>query len=312
MSSLPYHKRYHSDALAGYMTLTLEERGAYTTLLDLMYDRGEPIIEHERLLAGYLGVGLRKCRAVISSLIEKGKIERLADGRLTNSRFEKEVEKQLKTRRKQSENAVNSQSKSPETEKNANKINDPPEPNPSLTRDYQKLEARNQKESKNHLSNTEVPSEGRSPPRSELERMEAELRSASGLQNCSRPNTLDLSPVLALVRAGVSFDAQIIPKARSLNGKLGSKGHAWRYLAAAVQGDLQADQDRATQASQLVQTSFDDSPARWRKRVAFAIDERRWPADEWGPPPGANGCKLPPELVSDELLATGFNKSEVE
>ena len=49
MSSNPWHKRYHSDALNGYMGLSLEERGAYTTLLDLMYQSGEPVIDNERV-----------------------------------------------------------------------------------------------------------------------------------------------------------------------------------------------------------------------------------------------------------------------
>ena len=48
MSALPYHKRYHSDALAGMMPLTLEERGAYNTLLDMIYDRGGPLIDKHR------------------------------------------------------------------------------------------------------------------------------------------------------------------------------------------------------------------------------------------------------------------------
>ena len=38
----PWHKRYHEDALNGYMGLTLEERGVYSTCLDLIYMRGAP------------------------------------------------------------------------------------------------------------------------------------------------------------------------------------------------------------------------------------------------------------------------------
>jgi hypothetical protein len=36
----PWHKRYHEDALNGYMVLTPKERGIYTTCLDLIYSRG--------------------------------------------------------------------------------------------------------------------------------------------------------------------------------------------------------------------------------------------------------------------------------
>jgi len=60
MSANPWHKRYHSDALHGFMSLTLEERGAFQTILDLIYDRGSALIDNDRLLAGYMGVSLRK------------------------------------------------------------------------------------------------------------------------------------------------------------------------------------------------------------------------------------------------------------
>ena len=38
-----WHKRYHEDALNGYMGLTPSERGIYTTCLDLIYSRGAPL-----------------------------------------------------------------------------------------------------------------------------------------------------------------------------------------------------------------------------------------------------------------------------
>lgn len=100
MSTLPYHKRYHSDALAGFMPLTLEERGAYQTLLDMMYDRGGPLIDNERLLAGYMNCSLRKWRQIREQLILKGKIRINRDGQISNGRAEKEIENQSKTQRK--------------------------------------------------------------------------------------------------------------------------------------------------------------------------------------------------------------------
>lgn len=97
MSNRPWHKRFHGDAIAGYMGLTLEERGAYSTLLDYLYDRGEPLTGNIRMLAGFLDVSVRKAESVVASLIAKGKLERLADGRLTNKRFEKMRENDAKT-----------------------------------------------------------------------------------------------------------------------------------------------------------------------------------------------------------------------
>lgn len=95
MSARPWHKRYHSDALTGYACLSLEQRGAYTTLLDAMYDTGgEPgIIDNERRIAGLLDVSTRRWRVLRAELIELGKIEE-RDGLLTNSRYLRELEKQ--------------------------------------------------------------------------------------------------------------------------------------------------------------------------------------------------------------------------
>lgn len=104
MSARPFHKRYHSDALAGFMSLTLEERGAFQTVLDLIYDRQGPILDNERLLAGYMGVSIRKWRSLRAILLEKGKIYLTEDGLLYNSRAEKEIENDAKTSRKHAEN----------------------------------------------------------------------------------------------------------------------------------------------------------------------------------------------------------------
>jgi uncharacterized protein YdaU (DUF1376 family) len=120
MSARPFHKRYHSDALAGFMALTLEERGAYQTLLDLMYDRGGPIADNERLLAGYMGVSLRKWKSLRDDLIGKGKIHLTDEGLLSNSRVEKELENDVKTSRKHAENGLKGARKKHETPKNFN------------------------------------------------------------------------------------------------------------------------------------------------------------------------------------------------
>ena len=155
MSARPYHKRYHSDALAGFMALSLEERGAYQTLLDLIYDHQGPIADNERLLAGYMGCSVRKWRALRDQLIAKRKIHLNSDGLITNLRAEKELENDAKTTRKLAENGSSGGRKKSENAKLSNDNNErdqaPLEQNSSL---YQKPEARSQKPES--LSRTEV------------------------------------------------------------------------------------------------------------------------------------------------------------
>ncbi|PSO12617.1 MULTISPECIES: DUF1376 domain-containing protein [unclassified Sphingobium] len=143
MSAQHWHKRYHSDALTGFMSLTLEERGAYQTILDLIYDRGGPIVDNDRLLAGYMGVSLRKWAALRDTLISKGKIS-IEDGQITNARAIFELEKSSKTSRKLAENGSKGGCKSGEIRKKPNENSETDEarlkPGSSHTR-YQKPEA---------------------------------------------------------------------------------------------------------------------------------------------------------------------------
>ena len=93
MSARPWHKRYHSDALTGFRPLSLEERGAYQTLLDMMYDTGGSIPDNERYLAGAMNATMGRWRKLRQSLIDQGKIGLDGDGRIVNDRVLAELEK---------------------------------------------------------------------------------------------------------------------------------------------------------------------------------------------------------------------------
>lgn len=79
VSPRPWHKRWHGNALNGYRTLTLEERGAYTTLLDAMYDQGGPVRDTKYNLANLLGADPRVVARVRQRLIDAGKIVAVED-----------------------------------------------------------------------------------------------------------------------------------------------------------------------------------------------------------------------------------------
>ncbi|NTA36716.1 DUF1376 domain-containing protein [Agrobacterium salinitolerans] len=102
--TMPYHRRYQGDALQGYRKLTLEQRGAYTTILDLIYDEGGPIEFNERWLAGELNCSLRKAKALLADLLELRKIYVTRDGKISNHRAEQEIGNALKISRKRAEN----------------------------------------------------------------------------------------------------------------------------------------------------------------------------------------------------------------
>lgn len=123
MSLRPWHKRYHSDALSGFIVLSLEERGAYQTLLDLIYDRGGPMPDNDAVLARYMGVTIRHWRKLRDSLIKNGKIEVDADGNLTNRRAIEEIENGKKTSEIRSKNGKKTQEKNQKSREKHNEIN---------------------------------------------------------------------------------------------------------------------------------------------------------------------------------------------
>jgi uncharacterized protein YdaU (DUF1376 family) len=86
-----WYKRYPADAYDGMRCLTLQEIGAYNTVLDLIYMRGAPIYDDERFLAGMMGCRIDVWRRIRGRLVELGKLIS-RDGKLTNRRAERELE----------------------------------------------------------------------------------------------------------------------------------------------------------------------------------------------------------------------------
>lgn len=128
MTAFGWHPREHRAALDGMLMLTLEERGAYNTLLDLIYDRSGPIPDDARWLSGWMGCSLRRWAALRASLIEKGKIVALiltGEPSLMNPRAAIEIENQAKLQRNRSETGSKGGRKRAENSAKSNENNAP-------------------------------------------------------------------------------------------------------------------------------------------------------------------------------------------
>lgn len=86
-----FYKRYPGDFMMGTRDLSLEERGAYNDLLDMMYDRGRPIPDEPRWIAGLLGISVKKWNTIRASLLDAGKLVERGEY-LSNPRFERDSE----------------------------------------------------------------------------------------------------------------------------------------------------------------------------------------------------------------------------
>lgn len=94
MGELRWYKRDPRAALTGMSVLTLEERGAYNTLLDLIYIHDGALEDDPKFISGWLRCDVRVWKRIRTSLIEKEKLY-LNGGKLRNARADKEVDAAL-------------------------------------------------------------------------------------------------------------------------------------------------------------------------------------------------------------------------
>lgn len=94
MGALKYYKRDPDKALSGMMRLSLEERGAYNTVLDLIYSNDNRLADDDRFICGWLRCDLRVWRRIKHSLIAHEKIY-IEDGFIRNFRATSVIDEAL-------------------------------------------------------------------------------------------------------------------------------------------------------------------------------------------------------------------------
>jgi hypothetical protein len=88
-----FYRRSPADALSGMVGMTLEERGVYNTIIDLLYLTWRPLEDSRAYIAGHCGCAVQKLNPLIASLIAKRKLLHFEEGGVTylsNRRFEDE------------------------------------------------------------------------------------------------------------------------------------------------------------------------------------------------------------------------------
>ncbi len=123
MSDRPWYKRYPQDFILGTMGMPLEHRGAYSLILDLIYDRAGPIPDDIKWLAGLCGVSVRKMGVIRQALLISQKIVIRGDV-ISNRRAEKEIAHAAEVERKWAENLTKTSRTRSENKPTSAKIND--------------------------------------------------------------------------------------------------------------------------------------------------------------------------------------------
>ena len=89
-----WYKRNPADALSGMMELNLEQKGAYNTVLDLIYVRDDDLPDDESFIARACGCNVRRWRRLKAELVERGKLQ-IRDGYIRNERATVEIAQSL-------------------------------------------------------------------------------------------------------------------------------------------------------------------------------------------------------------------------
>lgn len=75
-----FYRRDPSKALSGMIGLSLEERGVYNTILDLLYSTWRPIEDDRRFIANWCGCAVQKLNPILNRLIEKERLITFTEG----------------------------------------------------------------------------------------------------------------------------------------------------------------------------------------------------------------------------------------
>lgn len=90
-----WYKRDPNAALEGMACLALEERGAYNTVLDLIYTHDGSLDDDDKFIAGWCRCDVRVWKRIRARLLELGKLY-LHAGQLRNERADREVDAALR------------------------------------------------------------------------------------------------------------------------------------------------------------------------------------------------------------------------
>lgn len=89
--SRPWFKFYTRDFRDGVRVLSLEEIGAYTLILSLIYETNGRLVNDERAICAQIGCDVRVWRRVSARLVAEGKITLTEEGCWTNERAQAEI-----------------------------------------------------------------------------------------------------------------------------------------------------------------------------------------------------------------------------
>jgi len=300
-----FYRRDPSKALSGMIGLSLEERGVYNTVLDLLYSTWRPLEDDRPFLANWCGCAVQKLNPIVRRLIEKGRLVTFTEGGrtyLSDEHFEAE--------RAKVKGASDTRSGRANVGEKSGEVGEKSEGVGQNTGLLDAETAQNQcdaalDKSREEKKDPPTPQGGRRKPRTTIPEGFPTEDLIVTMQDEAR-------------QAGANVDMRRF--ATYFRDQCQAKDHRYADWPAAWRNWCRGDIAKApkTAIAALTARTAPPSPAdRWDGVVREFRANGYWNRDDNGPPPGREGCRAPPSILAlygyatattpanDRLIANG-------
>jgi uncharacterized protein YdaU (DUF1376 family) len=296
---MKFYKRDPDRALAGMAELTFEQRGAYNSLLDLLYSRDGEVPDDDERVARMLSCNKREWVRLKKSLIELGKVW-VKSGKIGAKRVQETINEATEFSNKQRSNVSKRWVKPEKPHDN----NDVAIPDGNSTA----------RQSGNTSTPTATPTPTILPPkggedakpedfptmpaalqRRPFEAWETALFAIEGVKGSS----LEISAyhaMVAIMQEGYDLHAEVLPIVKADVARAIQQGRANRLSWATIARKIREAREQGKAIAPPPQPVTD---AKWGDRLTFARQTQTWDA-KWGPYPNQPGCLAPAALVSPD------------
>lgn len=298
MGIIKWYKRDPDAALAGMAMLTLEQRGAYNTVLDLIYSTADNLADNDQHIAGALGCDVRVWKRIRADLLRLGKLHTSGE-LLRNFRATSEISYALEKSEKCADAgraSGRSRSKNTANPNDNNGLAGTDVQTPVRTDVKKTFEHLN---SHNHNQKAAAALDsvnGHATQGTAVQTVDSVARALQAMPELAKHPVAvapDVSPIWRMVQAGWDFEGVIVPGIRRLAQRSQIPIRGWKYFAKIL---LEEGQPQAVPPPPTEELTDE----RWRLRMDYARQKRWWDFKKNGPLPHTPGCRVPGHLLQPD------------
>lgn len=302
-----FYRRDPQDALAGMVGLSLEERGVYNTIIDLLYTTWRPLEDNRAFIANWCGCAVQKLNPIVRTLVEKRKLIRFEEGGvfyLSNSRFEEErieFRGAPVTRSGRGEQTA----KSGEVGEKSAGVRENPHSCGDETKQNQLFEGTEKKREEKKdtplppLQGDEAQQFESNQPGEPSRRRRPQRAIPEGFPTAELIAEQQAAARTAGADVDMTYQAQRFRNwAVGKDARYADWSATWRNWAAK---SIREAPKRQTAVP--IRREAEETPDAWRKRLELYTTRERFWREPWGPSPRHPGCRVPPEILCEFGIA---------